>query len=113
MPGSVVSGTLNSAVLQIHGQTKEWYSKTLMKLFQVRSPEVLSFCTHHILKCTDSYFLRLPHHDKTIASLVLYFLFFNCLSGWGHEISCHFLLAHCGYATRLILLPVLLIKCDT
>jgi len=61
--------------MQIHGQTKEWYSKTLMKLFQVRSPEVLSFCTHHILKCTDYYFLRLPHHDKMIASLVVYFSF--------------------------------------
>jgi len=52
--------TLNIAVVQIHGQTKEWYSKILMKLFQVRSSEVLSFCTHHILKCTHSYFLRLP-----------------------------------------------------
>lgn len=83
------------------------------ELFQVRSPEVLSFCTHHILKCTDSYFLWMPHHDKMIASLVLYFSFFNCLCEWGHKISCNFLLAQCGYATRLILLSVLLIKCDT
>jgi len=77
--------TLNNAVVQIHGQTKELYSKTPMKLFQVRSPEVLSFCTHNILKCTDSHFLRLPHHDNMMQAWCYISNFSTVSVDWGRK----------------------------